>query len=315
MATRTSSTITSLMTGTNIQVIAQFVEDTLVTTGGWLVSTETGNTLPSALTIPTAANQKKGFRVYKTNDGISPQIFVRIDYGSGPASSTYDFGMWITIGTGSDGAGNLTGVICNGGGSIQPSICSANPTLIGSNASVRCYGSADTGRVTLALFVDAATGNSTIFSLERSRNSAGVITGTGLLMVGTTGGATSFPFAFNSLSANVTGHIYLITAGGSQPTAENGLNFILTANNPSETFTPGDIGVGILIPFKGVAQQPGLNWLVCNSSDISSEGFISTVIYGSSYSYQHLGALRPGRALSGGSPGTDTNLRCLMRYD
>src|SRR5580765_2177935 len=103
MATRFSTTLKpDVNTDAIFRAWAQFIEDTFVTTGGWLVSTETGNTLPANLAHPTSTNQKKGFRVYKMNDSLQATypIFIRIDYGSG--NNGPNPGIWVTIGTGSD---------------------------------------------------------------------------------------------------------------------------------------------------------------------------------------------------------------------
>ena len=44
---------------TMFRLAAQFIEDTLVTTGGWVVTADTGQTLPSALVAPAAINRRR----------------------------------------------------------------------------------------------------------------------------------------------------------------------------------------------------------------------------------------------------------------
>jgi hypothetical protein len=300
MATRTSSTLLpDNSTDAHFQAWAQFIEDTLVTTGGWVHSTETGETAPGSLVHPTTANTKKGFRVYKMNDslqGTNP-VYMRIDYGSSGAANTP--GIWLTIGTGSDGAGTITGIVWNGGSSSTPKIASSSNTTSLTNNS---YGSADTNRVTIGLFTQNNANYPLIFGIERTKDATGADTGTGLLLV---------YLAATATTVNTSRMVLL--AGGSQPTAETGLSYVLTRQNPSETFG-ADIGCGIVIHFKGVAQQPGANWMVVNSSDVSAEGQFTLTLYGASRTYQHLNATNPTKALAGSSA-SDTNARVGMRYD
>src|ERR1043166_6389718 len=236
MATRFSSSIVPYCgTDTAFRAIAQFVEDTFVTTGGWTLSTETGDTAPSSLVAPTVANSKRGFRVYKMADTLqsTSPVFIRVDYGSGTSASI--FGLWLTIGTGSDGAGNITGVVWNGGASATANFCGNTSSSIQAS---NCYGSASTSRVTIALFVQGASTYHLVFGIERTKNATGADTGTGLLL------------AYSFAAAGVFGRSRMVLlAGGTQPTEENGLSYILTRQNPSETFG-SDVCCGILIYFK-----------------------------------------------------------------
>jgi len=301
MATRFSSALVCMSdTDAHFQAWAQFVEDTLVTTGGWVVTSDTGQTLPSALIHTTTANVKVGYRIYRMNDSLQATypVFMRIDYGSGSGAGNYP-GMWITIGTGSNGSGTITGILYNGGASASAIV---QPNSSSSVTATNSYGSADTGRFSICLFVCATNTLVVPFGLERTKSSTGSDTGDGLLFACRGGGA----LGFNASQ-------YLIYAGGTQPATEVGLNYILTQNNPSQTFTPGDIGVGILIHMKGTAQQPGLNWFFTNSSDVSAESFITLNIYGVSHTYQHCNSLVAIKRLTASSI-TDS-ARVLMRYE
>src|SRR3970282_1095232 len=105
MATRLDSTIyPSNATDAEFRAWVQFVEDTLVTTGGWVVTADTGQMTISTATAPGAGNTKVGYRIYRMSDVLQAAnpVFVRIDYGSGAASTSP--GMWLTIGQGSEGA-------------------------------------------------------------------------------------------------------------------------------------------------------------------------------------------------------------------
>lgn len=308
MATRFSTAlIPDNSTDAHFQAWAQFIEDVFVTSGGWVVTGDTGQTLPSALLHPTNVSLKKGYRIYRMADSLQSTypVFMRIDFGSASGGTNIP-GIWLVIGTGSDGAGNITGVLWNGGGITSPTVsCVTSSTTQVTNS----YGSADTGRGCFSMFVQTASmGYYMVFGIERTKTGSGVSTGDGLLLV----------YGPGTVGANDGGLArarYLRYAGGSQPTEELGWSYVVTNNNPSEVFTPGDVGVGILIHFIGVPTQPGTQWLVCNSSDVSVEGTINMSLYGSTRTYQHLGStLQPGHALVG-SMVIETNARVLMRYD
>lgn len=294
----------------SIRAWAQFFEDTLVATGGWIVTTDTGQTLPSALNGVGTANTKSGYRIYRMNDALQATypVFMRIDFGGGINLGNSP-GIWPTIGTGSNGAGVITGILWNGGSVAQP------PVLTGGNSITQVtnsYGSAALNRASIALFITSAGGGTAyplIFTIGRTKDAQGSDTGDGLLLVYTNLGQ----------SPNMLAHSrYIVYAGGVQPFQENGLSYIITQQNPTQTFAPGDVGVGIVIHFKGVSQQPGTNILITNNSDVSNEGTIRLILYNAVKTYVQLSTLPAGKAFAGqafNSITQDTNSRILMRWD
>lgn len=312
MATRFSSTLVSdITTDARFRAIAQFVEDTIVTTGGWTVSTETGDTAPASLAHPTAINVKKGFRIYKTADALT-QVYMRIDYGSTAATSGNGFGMWITLGTGSDGAGTLSGIFFNGGSASAATVGSASSATVGTTGAVNSYGSADTGRVQLGLFVSSTVANIIALSIERARDSSG--TQINDILLACTAGNITNVFGFSPVAACMETSQYCITAGGTQPTPELGLAFVLTRTNPSETFG-NPVGAGVVQYFKGASQPPGVGLAVVNSSDVSAEGSFPMIVYGSSITYQHLNSLQPAVSTTATAATAATHRRVCVRYD
>jgi hypothetical protein len=302
MATRFSSALLAdNSTDANFRAWAQFIEDTLVTTGGWVVTSDTGQTAPASLAHPTTGNTKQGYRIYRMNDSLQSTypVFMRIDFGSYTGVNTPAF--WVTIGTGSSGTGTITGILWNGGALTNAPVAGGNS--VSANNS---YGSAATGRASMGLFVTASGTFGMMFTIERTKSSAGADTGDGLLLV----------YSDAAVSAgNMNTSRYIIYAVGGQPTAEAGLSYILTRMNPTETFTPGDVGVGVIIHFKGVAQQPGMNVVITNSNDVAAEGSFSISIYGASRIYQNLNAgPKPYKALAGAGT-LDNNARVNIRYD
>lgn len=284
-------------TDAHFQAWAQFIEDTLVSTGGWQLSVESTDTAPGLLAHPTVANSKKGFRVYRLNDG-GPSTVMRVDFGSSAAANTP--GIWLTIGATTNGSGVVNSPWWNGGASTTPNVSSTANTTTGAWNS---YGSANTNRGSICMFVSSNVNHHLCFSIGRSKDAAGNDTTDGLLLI----------YRDPSTSTGIAHSRYLIIAGGVQPTAEAGLSYILTRQNPSETFG-GDIGVGVISHFKGVAQQPGTNMLITNSSDVSAESQVSIGMYSVMRNYIQLNTFPPLKGLVGSNT-VDTNARCLMRYD
>jgi hypothetical protein len=298
MATRFASFQFGAATNAMIQQSAQFFEDTLVTTGGWVVTADTGQTLPSALIAPTAISQSRGFRIYRMNDALQATfpVFMRVDYGSS-ANSASAFGVYLTFGTGTNGAGTITPAALTNLQVGQPQT-TAN--------TYYCYGSAAPNRLCLGIPCLGGFTFSFYLFIERSKDSSGNDTGDGLILIyGPNGSGNNY----NALQTNK----YVIMAGGTQPTEERALSYILSTNNPTQVFAPGDVGLGIIIPMRGVAVQPGSNVMIVNSNDVSNDGQINALIYGGIRTYQHLNNITvPCRRYNGV---TDTNARVLMRYD
>jgi hypothetical protein len=313
MATLSRNTLVSACS-TTAQLVAQaqFIEDTLVTTGGWVVTADTGQTPPASLTIVTPGpDLQRGYRIYRMNDALQSTypVFMKLWFGTSEVNvSPYEFAITqCTIGTGSDGAGNITGVLFNC--TSRFCIPASGVSSPGSTNPCNSYGSADAGRVQLGMF-NASNVNQLYFSLERSKDSTGADTGAGLMMTWTPGGNASFPTpAINAIPTC----IYINYSGGSQPGAESGLNFILTVNNPTQSFG-GNIGVGLVSHFYGYEQQPGLGTLVVHTSDIAAEVSFPVTIYGVAHTYMSMNVLE-ATIWSGTAVIARSDTRIAMRYD
>lgn len=69
-------------------------------------TTDTGQINWVTVTKPVAVNTAAGYEIYEFSDGIS-NIFYKIEYGTSTATA---WSIWITTGTGTNGAGTITGV-------------------------------------------------------------------------------------------------------------------------------------------------------------------------------------------------------------
>ena len=80
--------------------------------GGWAQTLDSGqiNLTTNAL-YPSSANQSIGYQIWQMQDGLQTTypIFIKFEFGSAASASLPAF--WLTIGTSSDGAGNITGIL------------------------------------------------------------------------------------------------------------------------------------------------------------------------------------------------------------
>ena len=139
--------------------------------------TQAGEIDWGTVTKPSSGNSAAGFEVYRFNDAMqaTAPIFFKIEYGSGAAIQFP--AIWLTVGKGADGAGNITSVLLPRALAIVPGY---GPTLTAKN----CYvGNGDGSCLVMSLFPsDAAfqASSGSVLILERSRDSNGNATGDGI---------------------------------------------------------------------------------------------------------------------------------------
>lgn len=101
---------------------------------GLVQTSDTGQINWTTVTRPAAINTVGGYEIYRFNDSLQGTypIFLKIEYGT--HTSTNIPGMWLTVGTGSNGSGTITGqsstrVTVVGGGAVV-STSTAYPTYV-----------------------------------------------------------------------------------------------------------------------------------------------------------------------------------------
>lgn len=292
MATKFDITTIPATNGTDAQfrLWASFIRDVFELAGGWTNTTDTGQINLVTVLAPVAGSTSQGYKIYKMADALQATypVFVKIEFGSGTAAANP--GFWITIGTGSDGAGTITGIF----------VVRFQHTIAGTaaGAPLKCYGSAGTARITLGLWLDAGINNPTWFSLERSVDSSGADNGEGIVL--------NYGRASNNCTSRFVPFI------GGAPAFENGMHAVLTSQNPSSFGV--NVGVSLIIPMAGVAKQPPLNLLMFRTGDFIDYSIITVTVYGVSHSYIALAGINNMRNNGFGGL-TDTNSKIAMRYE
>ena len=271
---------------------SQFIFDGMIA-GGWVQTADTGQINFATVTRPTIANNARGYVILRMDDALQATVpvYLRLDFGSGGAAN--NMGLWVTLGAASDGAGAITNPWLSNPTSAQPLVSS----LSNSTSLVQPYSflSADNDRVQIAIAYNAAGAVGMIMSLERTHSPSGAHDGTGVI------------FYYGAASASFNRNQYLFAADLPQPPVENGFVAILPIRNVS--VTSQNWGIGIPIPFAGLAQQPGSDVLVTQTNDALKYGRFGIDIYGRRVVYQ---AMFDGRVTGFGHDGTSI---ILLRAD
>ena len=172
MAISTTSIAPMVNTNANIQAWVAFF-DTILTNAGWIQTSDTGQTASGSFIANTTPNTPVGYQIWRMNDSLQGTypIFVKFEWGTASLSGYPS--LWITIGTGSNGSGTITGVMV---ARIQQS----NP---GSSVTTfPCYASGTTSRFTIYSYYTAVTSATGMFlNIERTKDSTGADTNDGIL--------------------------------------------------------------------------------------------------------------------------------------
>lgn len=249
---------------------------------------QTGEIDFTTVLTPSAANQKRGFRIYRFNDSLQAThpVFIRIDYGSGTAAA--DPSLWIQIGQAVDGSGNLSVPIT---GSLQVTDqVKAFSTL--TVAALDSYVSGDASRLTLCLWpLGVITASNTITAtIERSKDSSG---------------------------ADTSAAVHLLIAGSARVSRTFQLNGRCIQNDSSgfkipfnQTFTTALWGSQVsLFPTIHFGDNLVFNaitgFLIYGSADLAGLFSESLNIYGASHNYVFTGR---GLGLTDGSSGITRQL-------
>lgn len=131
-----------------------------------------GEINPSTVAAPTTSNTIKGYEIWRFDDALQATAPVYLKVGYGCASSTSNFRLSLSVGTGTNGAGALTGAV--------------TPALVMSmgsyNADVYAtYVSGDSGRLLLRFWPELTPASMNLISVERLPSATGQPSGDGIV--------------------------------------------------------------------------------------------------------------------------------------
>ena len=177
MTARQASFAATNATASQIQGWATWLSQGILA-AGWVQSADTGQCSTSTLSVPGAVNTSMGYQIFQMADTLqsTAPVFLKLEYGSGAAVNNPS--IWITLGTGSDGAGGLTGIKLT---RTQIAATSATSTALNS-----CL-SGDTNRLTLCLWFSSLSYMVCVI-IERTHAASGSDNSDGLLVLWAAGG-------------------------------------------------------------------------------------------------------------------------------
>ena len=242
-----------------------------LSTFGLVQTADTGQTANSAFPAPTLANQALGYQIWRFADTLqsTAPVFFKLELVSSSAA-TYP-GFAITIGIGSDGAGNITGVL------LARTLVQ---TQYFSTASSNYYSGAS-GRFFFAFAAgNAASVYTMIMAVERSKNPAtGADTADGLIV--------HLPNSTTGAFAYLGG--YISFAG-----ANRAFQTVATATHYKGQTTMASglvIGMVPVTPLTAtVPCNPGTNLMFYCNADIPQLNQVTVMVYGANHNYLTLGS-------------------------
>lgn len=275
----------------------QTIHDFLAGVG--LVQTgDTGQINPATVLKPSVLTAPNGYEIWRLNDalqGASPVLF-KIEYGaSNPLANPM---IWLTVGTATDGAGNLIG--------------NKSTRLIGNTTPFTAprswYGSGDSSRFTIAIHPEVGDAGYWYFGIERTKDANGNDTGEGV---------TLFKSSYDSGNPGNLQHQTIVLTGG----PIGGVEPFGTGDMPVSGLVSAVLGADVytyairqMIIYPRNAQR---NWVAYFNQDFLRETPIVLEIYGANSTYLPLGKMAASnQAVSqAGSAGGLANARLAMRYE
>jgi hypothetical protein len=262
--------------------------------GGMIQTSDTGQINLTTVAAPGAINTAMGYEIWRFADTLqaTKPVFIKIEYGSGGTSASNP-GIWLTIGTASDGAGNITGTI------KARNQIGVNTTNI-STATNSVLISVGTGRFSFTFgYNQSATNYFMLVGLERTKDSSDADTSTGLLLV--------------SVVSGTTGTFQVLLFSGSAPSAETNGNSLIPA---ADATTDGsNVGVFPLKFFNfGAYVRGGMNWKVYRTNEIGT-GTFTVTIQGVSHTFYAMGASGAANLITSMAAISRNNNAIAMRYE
>jgi hypothetical protein len=183
MTAQSASTASSSSTSSNFRSrMKAGVSDLLKGTGALTQTADTGQIDLVSGTFSPVVNTVGGYEIFYLNDALhaTKPVYIKIEYGWGQAD-TANPQLWLTIGSGSNGAGTLTGNL-----SSRRVVLAGQSTAWGSNTAHMCYANgaaADSAIVWAGWWGGASYAGvmgGGLFIVERQRDPDGAPNGNGV---------------------------------------------------------------------------------------------------------------------------------------
>lgn len=128
----------------------------------------------ATVTRAATAHTVRGYEIWRFNDALqaTAPIFIRVGYGAGYANNY--FGIFLQIGTGHDGAGNLTGIVSAAGWTSSWTINESYTPI---------WFSGDSGRIIISMWNTLASNCCSFAVVERTPGPSGAPIAAGATLI------------------------------------------------------------------------------------------------------------------------------------
>jgi hypothetical protein len=262
---------------------------------GWTTTSDTGQVNWSTIAVvPTSGNFV--YEIWQPADALqtgSTTFYVKIQYGTS-AGSPAGCRVQINIGSGTDGAGTLTGTVLT---NREPMNTTTNGT---GSTTYDCYFSGDTDRFAFMMWrskADASNGQPFGAVIERTKNTDGTNSSDGALLLTWSNWANA--------SSGTGMQTLVFSVGGSNGPTNRSYITIANIANASGAFN-NNIPVQPVFPDYGKYGNPITGAAFIHTQDVA-EGCLFTVsLYGATRTYIATGNI---------SLTNPANSKLCMRYD
>lgn len=281
MATSTKTLTTSVADNAAFQAFCTGFKAGIIDVG--LVQTsDTGQMNEATVARASTGNTNQGFHIFRFDDSLQSTnpVFIRVDYGSGTATATAAVVM--QVGTGTNGAGVLTGQVGTQWTSFRAWVAKTNQTW---------YFSSDQKQtLTIAAGIGtAASENNVLVNIERLRDSSGAAVGDAGISTlfshsaSSTVNSSQLQVIPNSGPIVATPATQAMWPGISQSMAYN-QNVYFANHFPQSAY--------------GQLHEPTIGLLKYWASDFVTGSEVSVGVYGNNATYKCLGAVYSASAAS-----------------
>lgn len=190
MTTATTNTTIANTSNATFQAWVNEVYTNLVTNCGLSQASDTGQmAVPCVTALPAGLSTSAGYYVFKFNDTLqaTSPVFIKLEFGTGITANTHPM-MWITTGSGTDGAGTVNGTALT---RVAAAVGSAPVSTVTNYPSYYCY-NATQGFLGMAFKFGAQSTTSCIagFFIFRSVDATGAPTATSVTQITNAANAT-----------------------------------------------------------------------------------------------------------------------------
>lgn len=277
---------------TEYRTIISFISQAL-DSFGLTKTADTGQVDPATVLRSATLWNLNGYEVRQFTDALqatAPVVF-RIDYLTGDVANR--LGLRLTVGTGSDGAGNITG--------YQSAALTQFTTDSGASTKpVHSYMSGESNRLQMALYADNTASQgfySTMWmGLERAKDTTGADTGDGV-------------WAMTGRGYQTLQHCYIPFNVLGVPPIESSLN-AAASTNWTNCFN-GKWGAAPVYPWCGARQNPIKGFMVAGTNDLETGKVITLAPYGTPIRYIMPNNVTDQYGIDASNRGT----RFLMRWE